>query len=172
MKYKKILILFLSVILLLSGCASNTKSVEAGYKNGFMFKYKDINICLGEYTDNILSKKELETVDYYEYQSCSFEGMSKIYSYAGFNIDTYLNDKSDKDRIYSIELLNDSVKTPEGINIGKSVDDMIAAYGAEYEESDTSAKFYKYTKSGTVLYFGTENNIITSILYQIEDIYN
>lgn len=141
-----------------------------GIKDGFIFAYKDTTIYLGEYMELILVKLG-NTIDYYEMPSCSFEGMAKIYYYNGFELANYLKDKTDKDRVYSITLNDDSVTTAEGIYIGQTFDDMIAAYGAGYEEIEGFADVYRYLKNGTVLSFTVENNIITLISYTVEDMY-
>ena len=197
LKFKKIFILNIAMILLIMGCASQTDKAnsqptdnitdeifenvlkddyyagdiydsEGGYKDGFVFIYNDMPIYLGEYSERILT--EFEPVELYEYQSCSFDGIAKIYYYDDFEFSTYLNDKSDRDRIYSIELYD--AATAEKICTGHTFYDMIAQYGIEYEELQASALFYRYTKGGTILSFGIEDDIIISILYQVEDMYD
>jgi hypothetical protein len=136
-------------------------------KDDFIFLYNNVTICLDEYIEPILTELEPVT-EYYEYQSCSFDGMAKIYSYDGFGLETYLKDKTDKDRVYSITFYDESVSTVEGIYMGQTFDDMISAYGKDYNEISSGA--YRYERNKTILSFNIQDNIIISILYQIADI--
>ena len=145
----------------------NDSSFIPAYEDGFIFMYENTPVYLGDFTENILEK--FEPIDFYEYNSCSFEGMAKIYSYGEFDFSTYLNYKSEKDRIYSIDLFD--APTAEGIYIGHTFNDMITVYGTEYEELQAFARIYSYNKKGTVLSFGVEDDIIISISYQVENIY-
>jgi hypothetical protein len=138
--------------------------------DGFTFIYKDVNIYLDEHTERILGELE-PAIDYHEENSCSFDGLAKIYFYNGFEIATYLKDKTDNDRVYSITFNDDSVSTVEGICIGQTLDDVISAYGTEYKELQGVYTVYRYVKSGTLLSFSIEDGVIVSILYQVEDMY-
>ena len=143
---------------------------ESGIKeNCYIFTYNNITIYLDEHTERILNELG-EWRDYAEMQSCSFDGIAKLYIYNGFEISTYLKNKTDNDRIYSVTLNDDSVTTVEGMYIGQTFDDMVAIYGAEYKETAGTSK-YKYEKGGTVLAFSIEDGIIISISYEVADMY-
>lgn len=77
--------------------------------------------------------------DYDESPSCGFTGMSKIYTYSGFEIETYPSDN--KDLVYMIQLYDDTVSTPEGIRVGSSADAVKAAYGTPNAESTTALTY-------------------------------
>ena len=148
---------------------SNIKKFnETGKTDGFKFIYDGVQVCMGEDIEPIVNRFE-PAIDYYEYNSCSFEGIAKIYSYSGFEITTYVGNRTD--RVYSVNFLNDSVATPEGVSIGQTYNDMVLTYSASYKEIPEIAGLYVYTKGGTNLSFRIENNVITSISYEIEDIY-
>ncbi len=103
--------------------------------------------------------KELE---YAESPSCAFEGMDKIYVYAGFRLQTYT--KSGKDYVRSVELTDDSVSTVEGIRIGDSVEQVKTAYGTPGEESATALK-YADAKNGITLQILVRDGRVTNIQY-------
>ena len=206
MKFKKIFMLILSIILLFGSCIQlpdlenfdvadinttftetmpesvetdefteevkyeNSDEDESGLKNGFIFIYNDTTVYLDEYIERVLTELE-PPMEFYEYQSCSFEGMAKIYSYNEFQLSTYVKDTTDEDRVYSVDIYDDSISTAEGIYIGQTYDDMIRAYGTEYEELQGFVRIYRYTKDGTVLSFGIEDGMIISISYNVEYIY-
>lgn len=102
-----------------------------------------------------------EPLQYFEAESCAFKGLDKTYYYSGFELTTYPKD-ADKDYISSLYFKDDSVSTPEGVYIGSTVEDMIAAYGEGYT-GDTSS--YTYTKGESSLMFVVENDEITAITY-------
>lgn len=101
-----------------------------------------------------------EPNDYYEVQSCAFDGMDKIYTFDNYEVHTYPENSTDK--VLSVYFLNDQVSTTEGVKIGDSMDKMVETYGDGYEQLETQ---YTYTKGLTQLKFIVENDVITSIEY-------
>lgn len=100
---------------------------------------------------------------YSESPSCLFDGLDKVYVYGGFRIQTYPDGAVE--RIYSVELLDDSVTTPEGIAIGSARADVIAAYGNEMRET-SSALIYTDAADGTELMFSIRDGMVTNIQYK------
>lgn len=100
-----------------------------------------------------------EEKSYFESESCAFEGLDKEYTYSGFIVTTYPD--GDTDRISGVELLDDTVETPEGICIGSAQADVEAAYGAV---DGTSGK---YTYGDWQLIILLENGAVSSIQYLI-----
>lgn len=132
--------------------ATNTETEDIYY-----FEDNGKKITLGaEYTSLNLGEEK----DYYEVQSCAFNGMDKIYTFDNYEVHTYPENSTDK--VLSVYFLNDQVSTTEGVKIGDSMDKMVETYGDEYEQLDTQ---YTYTKGLTQLKFIIENNAITSIEY-------
>lgn len=101
-----------------------------------------------------------EPTDYYEVQSCAFDGMDKIYTFDNYEVHTYPDNGTDK--VLSIYFLNDQVSTTEGVKIGDSLSSMLEVYSDGYEQLDTQ---YTYSKGLTQLRFIVENDAITSIEY-------
>ena len=62
----------------------------------------------------------------------------------------------------SIVIKDDSVKTPEGVTVGSTRDEMIAAYGENYAEE---AGMLVYAKDGMKLMFLLKNDMVSSIQY-------
>jgi hypothetical protein len=145
-------------------------NAESGLKDGFIFAYNGVNVYLDEYTGRIVSELG-EANDYYEVESCTFDGIAKTYSYNGFDVSTYQKSNSDADRVYSVDFFDDSVTTAEGVYIGQTFEDMVAAYGEEYTEVEGVKGFYSYEKNGTVLSFHLPDGIITAVSYKVSDVY-
>jgi len=137
------------------------------YEDGFVFKYNGTAVYLGDYIENILQEMGSQT-DYHESDSCTSDGIMKTYSYAGFDISTYGKTETDKFRIFSIELFDDSNSTAEGIYIGQTIAEMTAVYGTECEALPGFC--YKYEKNGTSLKFDVDGDIITAITYTLLNI--
>ena len=65
--------------------------------------------------------------------------------------------------IVKIVLADDSVSTPEGISIGSSRDEVIAAYGENFTENATGTLIY--TDGATKLMVGFADGSVSAIHY-------
>ncbi len=101
-----------------------------------------------------------EADSYFEAASCAFEGLDKTYTYSDVEIITYPDE--DVDYISSIRLLSSAAATPEGITIGSSRADVIAAYGEDFEESGEQ---YTYEDGDAQLFILFENDAVISVEY-------
>ena len=143
---------------------------NSAIKDGFAFIYNDVRVYLGEYTERVLKELGPE-IDYYEMDSCSFDGTAMTYFYGSFEIETYLKTKNGRNRVYSIDFTDDGISTAEGVHIGQSYEDMVEAYGTGYNIIPEISGFYSYSKNGTLLNFNIREGVITNITYKVEDIY-
>lgn len=101
-----------------------------------------------------------EPTDYFESESCAFQGMDKVYTYGSVVISTYPED--DTDYILSIELKDDTVSTPEGISIGDAKDKVVSVYGEPSLETDSALS---YQKGDCTLAFILDGNVVDGITY-------
>jgi hypothetical protein len=143
-----------------------TKNDTLQTSEGYYFVYNDVNIELGRPVAGIVDELG-QARDFYSYPSCAFAGDEKTYVYDGFEITTYMRYVGDTDRIYSLVFWDDSVATIEGLRIGDSYEEMVAAYGTEYEEIPGC---YVYVREGIALSFSLQDKVIVSITYFVEDI--
>jgi len=130
-------------------------------KEGYYFEYKGIKIGINDEAAPILEALG-EPMHYFEAPSCAFEGMDKIYSYSGFEFTTYT--KNNKDYIASLFFLDDTVTTREGITLNATLDDIVAAYGSDYEQNFNE---YSYSDGNCVLSFILENGKVVSVEYSM-----
>lgn len=140
--------------------AGEGESVEetAGY-DGYEFEYK--GYVLRPDDDFAPAAEALgEAKSTYEQPSCAIEGIAKIYDYGSVIIETYPDE--DIDRICYVTLKDDTVGTKEGIDLSSSKDDIIAAYGDNYEETDTAIS---YKTNEMKLLFIFEGDNLASIEY-------
>ena len=97
--------------------------------------------------------------------SCYGDGKDRVYEYTSFKLKTYTN--GDKEYILAVEIFNDadeSVKTPEGIRIGSTGDNVKAAYGEASESSD-SRIVYLRADGKVKLQFLLRDGAVTNIQY-------
>lgn len=141
-----------------SGQTGNASGSQGNYE-GYVFSTGGTVIEIDADAAPILDALGKE-LSYYEAASCAFEGLDKMYTYSGFEIDTYPT--GDKDYVSTIILKDDSVATMEGVSIGDSKEKLVEAYG----EGSQEGNMIVYEKGGMKLCFILENDEIKSIEYR------
>lgn len=97
----------------------------------------------------------------FEAPSCAGDGKDYIYNYTAYEVETYPGEGG-VNKIAYIVLKDDTVATPEGIDLSMTKEDVVAAYGEDYEEVGDQ---FSYEKDGTKLNFVFEGDNIISIEY-------
>ncbi|MGI6167172.1 MAG: hypothetical protein ACOYIA_03430 [Eubacteriales bacterium] len=144
-------------LFILPGCGEEEEPPEEADR--FCFLYNGVEIVPGEDIAPVIAALG-EPTRYYEAASCAFEGLDKIYTYGGVQINTYPD--GEVDRVLSVVLLDDACLTPEGVGIGSDVQAVIAAYGNEYTGTENSMT---YTCGNTELKFLLRDGSVSSIQY-------
>lgn len=139
--------------------AADDATADAESASGFVFESNGVEITVDMDMSSVVDALG-EPDSYFEQPSCAAQGIAKIYTYSGFQIETYPD--GEQDLIASIILKDDSVSTPEGIDLSMTKDDIIAAYGSDYQETDKSIT---YENNGTKLCFILNGEDIASIEY-------
>lgn len=137
--------------------SSNNNSSDV--YEGYVFKLKDTEIELNAKMADLTGKLGKEDA-YFESNSCAFQGLDKVYTYGSVVISTY--PLENVDYVYTIELKDDTVETPEGIYIGSSKADVEKAYGTPSSTTDTA---YIYTKGESQLNIMFEEDAVSNIVY-------
>lgn len=96
--------------------------------------------------------------EYFESESCAFEGLDKVYTYPGFTLNTYPVD--DKDYVLSVVFRDDTVSTEEGISIGSTKDEVTEAYG---EPASESAAELVYEKGDSEMTIGLDGDSVSTL---------
>lgn len=123
------------------------------------FSFSGTDIVIGEEVQPVAEKLG-EPVNYFEAPSCAAQGISKTYTYDGFEINT--TPSGDKDLIAAIIVLSDTVNIPGDITIGSKAEAVKAAYGDNYNESNGSIT---YEGGDVQLTFLVKDDVVTSIQY-------
>jgi hypothetical protein len=176
---------FAASVLLFTGCGSSEGTDNAGTSGdnsasvsdaqtgnddaaasagaGYQFESNGVSISVDVDVDPVVEALG-EAKSVYEQPSCAGQGTSYAYSYSGFEIATYPD--QDSNLIAYILIKDDTVSTPEGIDLSMTKDDVIAAYGEDYtaEELDNGEEL-TYEKDGMTLNFFFDGENISSIEY-------
>ncbi len=132
---------------------------EAAYEDVFTYDLKGVTVAMNENMEPLV-KKLGDADNYFESDSCAFQGKDKVYTYGSVKITTY--PKDNKDYVYTIELLDDTVSTPEGISIGSDKKAVEEKYGDASDSTETS---YIYKKGDSQLSFIFDGDNVSSIVY-------
>ncbi len=135
---KKFIALTLVLMMALSLCACGSKAPaeetpaeESAANSKFVFDLNGTQLAVNaDFAP--LHEKLGEEDSYFEAKSCAFDGLDKTYTYGNVEIITYPD--GDIDRISSIRLLDETAATPEGIKIGSTTEEVVAAYGEDFED--------------------------------------
>lgn len=128
--------------------------------DGYKFIYQGIEIKIDAKAAAIVEQLG-EPLSYFEAPSCAFNGIDKMYTYSGFELDTYPD--NDCDYVSAVLFKDDSIATPEGVSIGDTIEKMRQVYG-EYSSEDQNLAIYP--NGNMKLCFVLENGVITSIEYK------
>jgi hypothetical protein len=130
----------------------------------FTFTFRDVVIELGEDIDHVISKLGEPQGDF-KGPSCAFEGLEdRIVQYDGVQFQAYPD--GDRFKIFLIGVFSDGPLTSEGrIRLGASIQDVLAAYGDNFEYN-TGA--YTFTRGLTFLEFLTEDDSVYAINYRLD----
>lgn len=176
---RKIFIIALVTTFILSGCGEKEKVITGKNDNnnsvsqtnnndqntpkpseqGYVFKTGDVEIEIEaeakEYIDALG-----EPQSYYEAPSCAFGDLDKVYTYNGFELNTF--QENGTDYVSSVILKDDSVSTKEGVCIGDDAAKVTETYGDYTSKTD---KAFVYAKGNMKLCFFIEDDVIVSIEY-------
>lgn len=140
------------------------EDAAAGAAIDFDFNANGTVIVCGDEAQPVLDA--LGTADStFEAPSCAFTGTSYYYTYGGMQVVTYPDEFDQSlNRIYEVDLNDDTVATNEGIKVGDTYDDVIAKYGTPDQESPA---FLVYKTEGKAVQFFLEGNNIKTIVYTV-----
>lgn len=133
---------------------------NGGNSRGYTFTFNGVAVEMDADAAPVIGKLG-EPVSYFEAQSCAFEGLDKIYTYNGFEIDTY--PVKDTDCISAVIFKDDSVMTAEGVGIGDTKEKLEQVYGNEGTREDG---MLVYGKDGMKLCFILKDDEIISVEYR------
>lgn len=154
---KSVALLVLAILLSFAGCDSSIPAVQ---EDGFTFTYNGYQIHLNTDAATVLTALG-EPKGCTEETSCAFDGLDKTYYYGSFYLSTY--SLEEKDYVYSIWFVDDSVSTEEGIRIGCTQAEVEAVYCADRFNGSNA---YTLTKGDTKLTIILTGGLVSSVQYE------
>ncbi len=137
---------------------SRTARAEAA-ESGYAFIHNGVRVDVDAEAAAIVEALG-EPVSYYEAPSCVFEGIDRMYTYSGFELDTYPT--NGKDYVSAVIFRDGSVATPEGLMIGDSAEKIRQTYG---EPGLEEKNLLTYTAGNMQLRFILEDGTVAAIEY-------
>lgn len=138
---------------------SEEQTAGAQEKTTFIFVYNNTEVSPHAKMSELLNGLG-EPTAYEESNSCYYQGLDKDYTYPGFKLRTYPVDGVDY--VLNICFTDDTIATPEGIMLGSTRDEVIAAYGSSFTEKNGSTV---YTIDKSELRFRFSDNGVIAIEY-------
>lgn len=133
---------------------------------GFTVNYKGTEIVI-----NTDAKPVIEALgngyEYFESESCAYQGLDKTYDYKIFKLYTYPD--GDKDLISSVEFTSDVMATKEGVKIGTPEAEVDSVYGSDYK---TNGMARIYNSGDCNLSIVIKDGAVTGIIYNYKDLKN
>ncbi|MBR1798015.1 MAG: hypothetical protein IJ757_08425 [Clostridiales bacterium] len=139
--------------------AAPSDAENAAFSDGYVFTYNGTVITMNAPADDIIAALG-DGYSYFEAPSCAYEGMDKVYTYNSIVVRSYTRDGVDY--IAAVELKDDTVATAEGIRIGSTEEDVLAAYGEDGEEGTSGIE---YTKGDSFISLIFESGRVVAITY-------
>ena len=156
---KKILTLLLILVLVLATVACTKEAEQPSDAPFAQMTVNGTEIAIDAQAAAVLAALGKESA-YEESPSCAFEGMDKLYSYSGYRVKTY--SQNGVDYIYSVELMDDSLTTPEGLSIGADASKVTELYGTPAQQNDSGMQF---VHENTTLQVLLRDGVVTNIQY-------
>lgn len=137
-----------------------------GSSDGLVFKTNSgVEVVIGASADATIEKLG-NWVSQNSSPSCGgFDGLDYIYTYSGFRVST--TPSASGDIVCKVELIDDSVKTPEGLSIGMSRADAEEAMKGK-GTPETVGDNLVYSADGVKLQVVFRDGAVTGIIYVAE----
>ncbi len=136
-------------------------SQQSGDTAGFYAQYNSVKIELGSDAKNTITSlgtpKGSEPAG-----SCGGQGTLTKYTYA--SMEMYVLKNGDKETVDQIDFLDDTPKTAKGITIGDKKEDVVAAHGKDFSETETTITYKSGNKN---LKFTLRDGAVVGITYRI-----
>lgn len=147
------------------GEGTGSVEVTLDTKDNFVFKYEGVDITLGsEPTATLAALEKAGTPKKLDVPSCAHDGTDHVYTFSNVVLTVYQATGSETGYISDVRLTSDLVATPEGLEIGMSMDDARSKYG-DADEATDKTWIYKRGTSELMLTFNGDK--IVSIEYMI-----
>lgn len=162
---KKIAILLLAVLMLMSLCACGADSApedttpQTKPLEGYAFVYKGVELMPGaEFDAAALPEPEYT----YTAPNCAFDGNDTVYNYVDIEVAVYDDGKTAV--IQSVYIINPNLTTPEGLALDDDLAKVKQIYGEDYTVEGAE---WQFAKGKMILGILTQDNFVASMEYRL-----
>lgn len=153
--------------LLLAGCGGEAAGTGAGggglsHEEPFRVEIDGFPVHLGADVESVVSALG-EPLGVFEAPSCAFDGTDIVFRFRGAQLHTV--PRGPANYVHTILLLDDLLATAEGVRVGSSLGDVLAAYGDGF-----ALEFGAHTfrRGHTGISFLVEGGVVTAIIYELD----
>ncbi len=152
---KRIIVVLMLSLVLLCACAPTLPNEPAPLS----LSYRGLELTVGMAADDAIAQLG-DDYTVTEAESCAGQGMDRMYTYPSLRLYVFAP-MSGAAVVSSVSYIDDGVQSAQGVRIGCSVQDVIAAMGQADEGSDTRLI---YRGEGSVLTFGLRDGVVVSVV--------
>ena len=134
---------------------------DGGSEADLYFSANGVKVAIGDAADGVIAKLGTPASESSSASCGGFEGLDYVYTYSGYRVST--TPAKDGQIICKVELIDDSVKTPEGLYIGMSRTDAESAMAGKTAE--TVGDNLVYTAGGVKLQVIFRDGSVAGIVY-------
>ena len=148
------LVLTIVFVLLCSCTPAPTDETSA-----LSLSYRGVELTVGMPADEAIAALG-EDYTLKESESCAGQGMDRMYTYSSMRLYVFAPTEGEA-VISSVSYTDDGVATTDGLRIGSTAADVVAAMGEPDEKSDARLV---YRADGAVLTFGLRDGVVVSVV--------
>ena len=148
------LLAILSLTLCFAAC-------DSGSDSDLYFSANGVKVAIGASADDTISQLGTPASESSSASCGGFEGLDYVYTYSGYRVST--TPAKDGQIICKVELIDDSVKTPEGMYIGMTREDAESAMKGHTAEA--VGDNLVYTAGATKLQVVFRDGTVSGIVY-------
>lgn len=158
---KRMIVAVLAIALaLLCACAPATPAEQP---KSLSLSYRGVELTVGAAADGVISALGSDYT-MTEADSCAGQGVDRMYTYPSVRLYVFVSAEG-KAVISSVSYTDDGAQTADGLRIGSSAEQVIAALG---EADETSDARLIYRGEGSVLTFGLRDSVVVSVVLSEE----
>ena len=154
------MIALMSMIFVLSGCGTGKVYCE---NEMYTLYVGEVEISPGKDAVGVLDALGVPISHSEEKEGCGSDEYVGVYKYQGIGIKT--KHVSGREIIDTVTITDDTVRTSKGITVGSSRNDVIAAYGENFEEHPSGIV---YRKGQVSLNFSIRDDRVVLLYYDYE----
>ena len=156
---KRMTLALMIVFVLLCACAP----APADEICPLSLSYRGVELTVGMAADEAIARLG-DDYTVTEAESCAGQGIDRMYTYSSMRLYVFAPVEGEA-VVSSVSYTDDGVATTDGLRIGSTAADVVAAMGEPDEKGDARLV---YRADGAVLTFGLRDDVVVSVVLAVE----